>query len=277
MSNRPDRLTDDVITHFLRTRAADAEPGLLSGIMHAVGVTPQDRSWLRLRPMALPRQALLVVALALLLASLGAIAIGSRLVQPDPLPALQEIMISQVIDAVNGRDVGLLRSSFAADGVLEFPSVDSTSGREGRVYMSDWSLDVEGFAEAWMEPLAAWGLAAEVGSCRPQSESTVTCAVVTRWHVLQLEIGERWTFEFDGDRVTRLEMVRVDADPPNRVLPLGLVDLERWEAWLRGTHPEQADRLLPNGPDIFGWFYFRFAASPVEIGASIREYVASQR
>jgi hypothetical protein len=94
-----------------------------------------------------------------------------------------------------------------------------------------------------------------------------------------MEIGERWTFEFDGDRVTRLEMVRVDPDPPNRMLPLGLVDLARWEAWLRKSEPEQAERLLPGEPDPFGWMYFRFAlgADPEDIALSIREYVTSGR
>jgi hypothetical protein len=143
--------------------------------------------------------------------------------------------------------------------------------------MSDWSLDdVEHFPEAWMGELAEWGLAAKLGSCRPQTESTVTCSVVTSWHVLQLEIGEQWTFEFDGHRAARLEMLRVDPDPPNRVLPLGLADLERWEAWLRQTQPRQAERLLPDGPDAFGWMYFRFYANAEDIGASIREYVASR-
>jgi hypothetical protein len=278
MNSRLDPLSDEIITRFLRTRSADAELGLLDDIMRAVEATPQDRPWLRLRPMALPRRTLLVVAMALLLASLGAIAVGSRLVQPDPVLAMQENTIRHVVGAMNDRDLGALRSTFAADGALAVPSVDTRAGREGDVLMSEWSLDVANFPEVWMGDLEEWGLAAELGSCSPVSESTVNCAVVTRWHVLQLEIGEQWTFEFDGDRVTRLEMVRVDPDPPNRVLPLGFVDLARWEAWLRKTHPEQAERLLPNGPDLFGHFYFRFAldASPEEIGASIREYVASR-
>jgi len=279
MTIRSDHLTDDAITQFLRTRSADPDPGLLDDIVRTVGATPQDHPWLPLRPLVLPRRTLLVVAMALLLASLGAVAVGSMLVQPDPVPAVQQNTIRDVVGAMNARDLPALRSTFAADGNLGFPSVDARAGSEGEVLMSDWSLELEGFPEVWMGDLAEWGLAAELGSCRPQSESTVACAVVTRWHVLQLEIGEQWTFEFDGDRVTRLEMVRVDPDPPNRVLPLGLVDLERWEAWLRETHPEQAERLLPSGPDIFGHFYFRFAldASPEEIGASIREYLASRR
>ena len=144
--------------------------------------------------------------------------------------------------------------------------------------MSDWTLDGDNFPEVWMSNLDRWGLEARLGSCRAESESTISCGVRTRWHVLQIEIGEQWTFDFEGTRVRRLVMARVDPDPSNRVLPLGLGDLERWEAWLSETHPEKADRLLPTGPDIFGHFYFRFGldASPDEIGASIREYLASR-
>ena len=277
MTMRPD-VTDEEITQFLRTRSADAELGLLDDIRRAVESAPQDRSWLRLPPLALPRQALLIVALALLLASLGAIAVGSRLVQPNPVPAIQADMVRHIVGATNDRDHAALQSVFAADGTLVFPWVDARAGQEGEVDMPDFSTDTEGGVEAWTGALGKWGMAAELGSCRSQSEAAVNCDVVTRWHVLQLEIGERWVFEFDGPRVTRLEMVRVDPDPPNRVLPLGLVGLERWEAWLKQTRPEQAARLLPDGPDVFGWMYFRFGldVTPEAIGASIREYVASR-
>lgn len=279
MNQRSGHLSDEVITRFLRTRGADAELGLLDDIMRSVEATPQDRSWLRLRPVALPRQAiLLIAALALLLASLGAIAVGSRLVQPDPVPAIQADMVRHLVGAANDRDHAALQSMFAADGTLVFPWIDARAGHEGEVSMPDFSIDIERSVPAWTEALAKWGAAAELGSCRSQSEAAVSCDVVTRWHVLQLEIGERWIFDFDGARVRRLEMARVDPDPPNRVLPLGLVDLERWQAWLRQTRPEQAERLLPDGPDIFGWMYFRFGldANPEEIEASIREYAASR-
>ena len=274
MSHRPDQLTDDAITRFLRTHSADAEPGLLDEIMLAVEATPQDRRWLGLRPILLPRRTLLVVAIALLLATMGAIAIGSRLLQPDPTVERMTV-IRDVIAAVNNRDVRPLRAAFAADGIIDYPAIDARAGREGDLIPTNDFLHED--AEIWMARVDEWGLEAMPGSCRAQSGSTITCAVVTGWHVLQLEIGEEWTFEFAGDRVTRLQMIRVDPDPANRVLPLGLVDLKRWEAWLRETHAEQADRLLPTGPDPFGHWYFRFGlgARPDEIEASIREYVAS--
>ena len=274
MIHRSDHLTDDAIAQFLRIRSASPEAGLLEDVMRSVEATPQDRPWLGLRPAPLPRRTLLVVAIALLLAAMGAIAVGSRLTQPD-VPPIQLTLIDQVMDAVNGRDVAALRSAFVADGTLEFPQVGSSAGREGEVFMSPWSLDVEHFPEAWIGNLDKWGMEAELGSCRGQLESTMTCAVITRWHVLQVEIGEEWTFEFEGDRVRHLQMARVDPDPSDRVLPLGLPDLDRWAEWLRATHPTEADRLLPTGPDLFGHFYFRFGldASPEEIGRSIREYL----
>jgi hypothetical protein len=274
MNTRPDHLTDDAIAQFLQMRSADPEPGLLDDIVRTVGATPQDRPWLGLRPIQLPRRTFLMVAIALLLATMVAIAVGSRLLRPD-LPAEQMTVISQIIDAVNSRDVASLTSALAEDGVLEFPQVDARAGQEGEVFMSDWTMNVEQFPDVWIGNLDTWGMAAERGSCHTRSESTISCAVVTRWHVLQVEIGEEWTFDFDGTRVARLRMARVDLDPPNRVLPLGLGDIDRWGAWLRGTHPEQADRLLPTGPDLIGHFYFRFGldASPDEIAASIREYV----
>ena len=83
MSERTDHLTDDTITLFLRTRSTDAQPSLLDDIVRTVGATPQDRPWLGLRPILLPRRTVLIVAMALLLVTMGAIAVGSRFLQPD--------------------------------------------------------------------------------------------------------------------------------------------------------------------------------------------------
>ena len=85
MSERSDQLTNDAIAQFLRSRSADPDLGLLDDIVRAVGATPQVRPWLGLRPIRLPRATLLIVASALLLATMGAIAAGSRFLQPDPL------------------------------------------------------------------------------------------------------------------------------------------------------------------------------------------------
>jgi hypothetical protein len=276
MSHRPDQLTDEAITQFLRSRSSDADLGLLEEVMRTVGTTPQEGPRLGLRPVALTRRTLLVVAIALLLAALGAIAVGSRLLRPD-LTVERMTVVAQVVAAMNDRDAAALQtmeSSFTADGTLEVPGIDARAGREGDVFVSDgWRPNSD-----WMGLVQPWDLEARLGSCRTPLESTVVCAVATRWHVLQVEIGEEWTFEFDGARVSRLQMIRVDPDPSNRVMPLGLVDLERWAAWLTETHPEQASRLLPTGPDPMGHWYFRFGggANPHEIGDSIREYIASR-
>jgi hypothetical protein len=263
----------------LRARAALASRPFDAGAIarQAVAVTARRRTYGGLAwPWTRPYLGWFVMALLLAIALLGAVAaVGALLREPDPVPA-RITLAEQVIDAVNHRDVGSLRSSLAADAILEFPGVDARAGREGNVFMSD-TFTAQDVA-IWVGMLDKWGLEARLDSCRKQAGPTISCAVRTRWNVLQLEIGEEWTFDFDGARVTRLQMVRIDPDPPNRVLPLGLLDLDRWEAWLRETHPEQADHLLPTGPDLFGHWYFRFGldASPDEIGASIAEYSQSR-
>lgn len=85
MSERLQQLSDDAITQFLRTRSADPEPGLLDDIVRTVVATPQERRWFGARPIHLPSRTLLIVASALLIATMGAIAVGSRVLQPDPL------------------------------------------------------------------------------------------------------------------------------------------------------------------------------------------------
>jgi hypothetical protein len=84
MSERTDYLTDDAITQFLSTRSAEPELGLLDDITRAAGATPQDRPWLGLRPIALPRRTLLIAAVALLVAAMGAVAVGSGLLPRGP-------------------------------------------------------------------------------------------------------------------------------------------------------------------------------------------------
>jgi hypothetical protein len=215
--------------------------------------------------------AFLALVALLALAVVAAIVVGSRVGPRNSQLAVAE----QIVEAVNTRNLESVRSLLAEDGVLEFPSVGSSAGREGEIHMADWAMTVENFPEVWMGSLDQWGMQAHLRSCREVDSSTISCAVVTRWRTLQVEIGEAWTFEFDGRRVTRLQMLRVDPDPPDRLLPLGLTDLTRWESWLRETHPAQAAGLLPSGPDLFGHMYFRFGldASPDEIGESIREYL----
>lgn len=85
MSDRGNEQTDDVITQFLRTRSADPDFSLLDDIVRTAGATAQVRPWLGLGPMFPPPRTLLIVVSALLLATIGAIGVGSQLLQRDPL------------------------------------------------------------------------------------------------------------------------------------------------------------------------------------------------
>lgn len=271
-----DARLDRLMTEVMAERAEDVYAAAMPSreVTERIAGGPRF-AWLRQGGRLGARGSLALLALVALLAAatLAAFVVGSWLAPRDS----QLAVAGQVIEALNARNVESVRSLLAEDGVVEFPWVQGYKGREGEVYMGDWEMTVESFPEAWIENLDRWGMEAHLGPCRGVAASTISCAVVTRWHMLHMEIGEAWTFEFDGGRVTRLEMLRVDPDPPDRVLPLGLADLSTWEAWLRQTHPEQVDRLLPSGPDMFGHMYFRFGSeSEAEIGDSISEYLETR-
>jgi len=119
MSERTDHLTDEAITQFLRTRSADPDLALLSGIMDTVGAAPQDRPWLWLRPIVLPRGAILLVAIALLLATMGAMAVGSLLVPKGPF---EGVWIS-TSDADGGTQT--MTVAISADGAVEITVRDT--------------------------------------------------------------------------------------------------------------------------------------------------------
>lgn len=272
MSAHP-RLSDDLITRVLRMRSGDPDLALLDNIVRTVGTTAQDRPWLPLGQWSVPRRTLLIFATALLLAATGAIAVGARLLLPDPIQLERMTVIGQVVDAINGRDGQLLNSSFAPDGSVTLRQV----AMDGSFEMAHaWPVHTGILVGSWTETAEAWDLEAELRSCRSVSDSTVRCAVATRWHVLQVEIAEEWVFAYDGIRLASLETIRLDQDPPDRRLPLGYGDLKSWESWLEATHPEQAARLL-GGDWRYGQFFFRyqpFLAS--DIAASIQEYLESR-
>jgi hypothetical protein len=123
MSERSDQLTNDAITQFLRSRSADPGLGLLDDIVRAVGATPQDRPWLGLQPIRLPRRTLLIVASALLLATMGAIAVGSRFLQPDPLLSAFGGTWVSTSDADGGTQTMSVRVS--ADGAVDITVHDT--------------------------------------------------------------------------------------------------------------------------------------------------------
>ncbi|MEO6578479.1 MAG: hypothetical protein ABIO99_06230 [Candidatus Limnocylindria bacterium] len=123
MSERSDHLADDAIAQFLRTRSADPDLGLLDDIVRAAGATSQDRPWLGLRPILLPRRTLLIVASALLLAAMGAIGVGSRLLQPDPLVTTFGGTWISTSDADGGTQTMSVRAS--ADGAVDITVLDT--------------------------------------------------------------------------------------------------------------------------------------------------------
>jgi len=274
-------LTDERLDRLLRNALADRAEDVLSMAVSADEMT--ERIAMRpgfgtARPLAwrdAPAGLTLLIVIGLLLAGMvAALVIGSW---PRPPITGELAVIGQVVDAVNSRDVAALRSSFAAEATVGLPQIRSDGLQESAASDSDWGMSKElGFVEAWMFHIDSWDMEAALRSCQAEAESTFRCDVTTLWHVMQVEIGEEWTFEFDGPQVTRLEMARVEPSPTNRTLPLGYDDLASWESWLEETHPEQAARL--SGNEWIWPFYFRYHPEYAEaIGASIQEYLESQR
>jgi hypothetical protein len=272
-------LTDERLDRLLRHALADRAEDVLSMAVSADEMT--ERIAMRpgfgtARPYAwrnAPGGLTLLIVISLLLAAMvAALVIGSG---PRPPITGELAVVGQVVDAVNSRDVAALRSSFAAEANVVLPQIRSDGLQENAA--ADWGVSTElGFVEAWMIHLDAWDMEAELRSCQAEAKSTFRCDVTTRWHVMQVEIGEEWTFEIDGPQVTRLEMARVEPSPTNRTLPLGYHDLASWESWLEETHPELAARL--SGNEWIWPFYFRYHPENAEaIGVAIQEYLESRR
>ena len=271
-------LTDERLDQLLRDALADRAEDVLSMAVSADEMT--ERIAMRpgfgtARPLPwrnAPAGLTLLIVICLLLAGMvAALAMGSW---PRPPITGEPAVVGQVVDAVNSRDVAALRSSFAAEANVVLPHIRSDGLQE--VAASDWGVSVESFLEAWMLTIDRWDMEAVLRSCQAEAESTFRCDVTTLWHVMQVEIGEEWTFEFDGPQVTRLEMARVEPSPTNRTLPLGYHDLASWESWLEETHPELAARL--SGNDVIWPFYFRYHPENAEaIGVAIQEYLESRR
>ena len=123
MTERSDQLTDAAIAAFLRSRSADPDLSLLDDIVRAVETTPQSRPWLGLPSIFLPRRALLIVVSALLLATMGAIGIGSRFVQPDPLVVTFGGTWISTSDADGGTQT--MRVGVSADAAVDITVYDT--------------------------------------------------------------------------------------------------------------------------------------------------------
>lgn len=150
MSNRRDQLTDDAITQFLRSRSADPELGLLDDIVQTVGATPQDRPWLELPGVRLPRRAVLIVAIALLLATMGAIGVGSLLLRPDltvtPLPATAGDWERVQVELPSGHVGNVVSLAASPRGLL---AVVGEGVPDGSEYLDEARLAVSTDGQNW--------------------------------------------------------------------------------------------------------------------------------
>jgi hypothetical protein len=273
MTSHPVQLTEEAIAATLRMRADDPDGALLDDILDAARVTRQEWGWTLSWPVA-PSRTLVILAVLLMLAAGGAIAVWARLLLPQPLPVEQLDIVNRVVAAMNGGDEAGLRSTFAPDGIFVLPYI-SSDGRRGTDTPNEIGPPELGVSlpHRPASVFSAWGGQPDIGSCEAEAVSIVRCDVTMRWQVLQVETSEVWTFEFEGTALARFEMTRVDLDPSPRTLPLAYADLLAWESWLTETHPDQAAMLL-DGDNLFWHFYFRYDASEAEaIGASIREFL----
>jgi hypothetical protein len=194
----------------------------------------------------------------------------------------QMAIIRQVVDSVRDRDEAALASFFTDDGTFS-------------PYVKWGTPPLAEVIPTWMENAEAWGLDAVIRSCKPHTGSRIECDVRTRWHTLQMEMAERWTFSFEGRHLESLVMTRSNPDPTDRLLPLGYSDLDSWESWLKETHPVKAAALgllpdeeerrsddredCPQVPDCSYLFAMLLRYDPTqaeEIGASIQEYLDSR-
>lgn len=152
MSSSPDRLTDDAIARFLQTRSADPDLSLLDDIVRTAGATPQDRPWLGLPQVLRPRRTLLLITVALLLATAGAIGIGS-LLRPDlpvTLPTTPDTWERVLIETP--RDTGSVTSIAASPqgllAVVQGADRDGAGDGPTRLLVSadgrNWTLVPEG-------------------------------------------------------------------------------------------------------------------------------------
>lgn len=171
--------------------------------------------------------------------------------------------IRQTAAAANSQHEEILRRLFA-----EGAEVD-TGTQWGPVPLTE-----PDFVDAWMYNLGAWGFEGEVTGCRAAAAS-VDCEVRARWHTLSSEAVEEWSFVFDGDLIRTLTISRVDLDPGDRLLPLGLGELDDWEDWLEASDPATAHRLIPDvvTSRLIASFLRYDPTLADEIGESIQKYL----
>jgi hypothetical protein len=222
-----------------------------------------DRLWRRHRRARALRTVGGVTIAAMLAAVVLSITPRTPAVTIDPAGPPRDThsdVIRKMVDALNARDTDAFIDVFAPDGAFN-PRGDFH--RSSSLFGNTQPVAQGHLVETWMAIIDAWGLEADLLACHAQDGpgryaggSVVACAVATRWHTLSMEIHEGWSFEFgdtgllwwnshigtnvDGRRALEL----LNLDPRTRELPLGYDGLERWEAWLKANHPEDAARYL---------------------------------
>ena len=228
-------------------------------------------AWDRIQTAAtVKRRRRAITLLTVTVAALG-VFVGP-LVVSDDAPTAAEVspvqmeIVRQAVSVANSRDEMSLRSLFTEDALF--------SPVEQWETISVTESDVLG---AWMDNLEAWGFEGDVAQCR-STDAGVECVLRARWHTLSAEAVEEWSFVFDGDLIQTLTINRGDLDPGDRILPLGLAELDAWEDWLERSDPATAHRLIPDieTSRLFANFLRYDPTLADEIGESIQTYL-SQR
>lgn len=131
-------LTDALLAEALRRRAGHADDRLLPDILASTEAMAQRRGWFL---SVVPRRWLLLGAIAMLLvALLGALAIGSGLVKPPRLPMLQYHHNGEITIGVGSALVGIDSATGLSHVVADCPQLCQQSSSP------DWSPDGSRFA-----------------------------------------------------------------------------------------------------------------------------------
>lgn len=197
---------------------------------------------------------------------LGFILIGNDVPTAAEVSPIQMQTVRQTVAAASSGDEESLRRLFAEDAMI------SPVEQWGSIAVAE-----PDFLRAWMGNLEAWGFEGDLTQCR-STGAGVECVLRARWHTLSAEAVEEWNFVFNGDLIQTLTITRVDLDPGDRILPLGLGELDAWEDWLQMSDPATADRLIPDieTSRLFALFLGYDSDLADEIGESIQTYL-SQR
>ena len=227
-----------------RSRSSDPDLGLLDDIVRVVGATPQDRPWLGLRPILLPRRTLLIIATALLIATMGAIAVGSRFLQPDLISGQMwpQTSLEEVREAQERADAGDPDYTWQVDPELvgdaePWTGRRSSSGSSARSSGGRSSRPVGGYAYG-----------------KREVSTTASCSsAARRAGRTRCRARPDMPPEVRGCAPTiddfRYETVRFTVEQPARRGPSGIWVVTRWEM-LQPVEPHSASTTsTPSSPE----------------------------